>query len=227
MDTKIIDGLPDEMNVGLRFYGHRYKLNDSNACQDTELVAPIGPVDKTLLNSEVDKVTPKGKTPLVFSVLEGIKDFKDIKGGMIVLISDGIESCDGDINAIAPAVQDAGLDLKVNIIGFDIKEAEAQEQLEAIAASTGGAYLDAKDSEQLLSSLEQTLKVEFVLLDGQGKIITKGTAGGKPIQILEGTYTLRLLVDPGPIEMEVTVKPNQTLQLHIKKDNQTWKIQEK
>jgi len=225
--NQIIDGLPDEMNVGLRMYGHRYKLNDSKACQDTELVAPIGPIDKTRLNAEVDKVTPRGKTPLVHSVLEGIKDFKDIKGGMIVLISDGIESCDGDIDSIAPAVQDAGLELKVNIIGFDIKDAEAREQLEAIAASTGGAYLDARDSDQLLSSLEQTLKVEFVLLDAEGNIKVKGTVGGKPVEILEGTYTLRLLVDPEPIEMEVSVRPDQTLQLHLKKDNQTWKIQEK
>lgn len=131
------------------------------------------------------------------------------------------------IDSIAPAVQNAGLELKVNIIGFDIKEAEAREQLEAIAASTGGAYLDAKDSEQLLSSLEQTLKVEFVLLDGQGKIIAKGTVGGKPVEILEGTYTLRLLLAPEPIEMEVSVRPDQTLKLLLKKDNQTWKIQEK
>jgi hypothetical protein len=225
--NQIVDGLPNEMNVGLRLYGHRYGLNDSKACQDTELVAPIGPVDKVRLNSEVGKVTPRGKTPLVYSVLEGIKDFEGKKGGMIVLISDGIESCDGDIESIAPAVQQAGLELKVNIIGFDIKEVEAREQLEAIAASTGGAYLDANDSEQLLSSLEQTLKVEFVLLDAEGNIKAEGVVGGKPVDILEGTYTLRLLVDPEPMEMEVSVLPDRTLQLHLKKDNQSWKIQEK
>ncbi|MDH4219257.1 MAG: hypothetical protein OEY18_02585 [Candidatus Aminicenantes bacterium] len=146
---------------------------------------------------------------------------------MIVLISDGIESCDGDVSSIALAVQDAGLELKVNIIGFDIKEAEAREQLEAIAASTGGAYLDAKDSEQLLSSLEQTLKVEFVLLDEEGNIRAKGTVGGKPVEILEGTFILRLLLDPEPIEMNVTIKPDQKLKLHLKKENETWMIQEK
>ncbi|MFA9454980.1 MAG: VWA domain-containing protein, partial [Candidatus Aminicenantaceae bacterium] len=131
---QIIEGLPDEMNVGLRLYGHRYGLNDGKACQDTELVTPIGLINKAQLTDAVEAITPRGKTPLVHSVLEGIKDFKEIGSGTIVLISDGVESCDGDIEAIAPALEAAGLDLQVNIVGFDIKEVEARKQLEAIAA---------------------------------------------------------------------------------------------
>ncbi|MDH4219258.1 MAG: VWA domain-containing protein [Candidatus Aminicenantes bacterium] len=65
--SQIIDGLPEEMNVGLRVYGHRYKLNDSKACQDTELVAPIGSIDKTRLNAEVDTITPRGEKPRLFT----------------------------------------------------------------------------------------------------------------------------------------------------------------
>jgi Mg-chelatase subunit ChlD len=182
--VQIIKGLSDEMNVGLRLYGHRYGLNDNRACQDTELVTPIGLIDKKQLTDAVDAITPRGKTPLVYSVLEGIKDFKDLKGGTIVLISDGEESCDGEINSIAPAVKEAGLDLQVNIVGFDIKEIEARKQLESIAASTGGIYLDAKDSEQLLDSLEQTLRVEFVVLDDQGQVKARGVVGGEPVQVL-------------------------------------------
>ncbi|MBN2265397.1 MAG: hypothetical protein JW775_06235, partial [Candidatus Aminicenantes bacterium] len=44
--AETIGGLPDTMNVGLRVYGHRYALNDPQACADTELAVPIGPLDK-------------------------------------------------------------------------------------------------------------------------------------------------------------------------------------
>ena len=221
---QIISGLPDEMNVGLRLYGHRYGLNDSRACQDTELVTPIGLIDKQQLTNAVKAITPRGKTPLVYSVLEGIKDFKDLKGGTIVLISDGVESCDGDINSIAPALKEAGLDLQVNIVGFDIKEIEARKQLEAIAASTGGIYLDAKDSEQLLDSLEQTLRVEFVILDDQEEIKARGVVGGEPVQVLEGEYKLKLLLQPEPMEIGITVIADATAKLILKKDADTWKV---
>jgi Mg-chelatase subunit ChlD len=221
---QIINGLPDEMNVGLRQYGHRYGLNDKRACQDTELVTPIGLIDKQRLTDAVNAISPKGKTPLVYSVLEGIKDFKDLKGGTIVLISDGVESCDGDINSIAPALKEARLDLQVNIVGFDIKEIEARKQLEAIAASTGGIYLDAKDSEQLLDSLEQTLRIEFLILDDQEKIKARGVVGGEPVQILEGEYKLKLLLQPEPMEMRISVIADATAKLILKKEADTWKV---
>lgn len=219
--NQIIGGLPDEMNVGLRLYGHRYGLKNSKACQDTELVTPIGLINKAQLTDAVNAITPRGKTPLVYSVLEGIKDFRDIGSGTIVLVSDGVESCDGDIDSIAPALKAVGLDLQVNIVGFDIKEVEARKQLEAIAASTGGIYLDAKDSEQLLDSLEQTLRIEFVLLDDQGGVKARGVVGGEPVQVLEGTYTLKLL-QPEPLEIRITVKPDAVAILTLKKEADQW-----
>lgn len=225
--NQIIAGLPQEMNVGLRLYGHRYALQDGRACQDTELVVPIGPIDKNRLKAAVDAISPKGKTPLVHSVLEGIKDFRELKNGTVVLVSDGVESCDGDIDSIAPALKAAGLELQVNIVGFDIREAEARGQLEAIAESTGGIYLDAKDSGQLLSSLEQTLRVEFLLVDAGGKVQGRGTVGGGRVTAIDGTYLLRLLVSPAPVEMEVTIAPDRHVTYVLTKTEEAWKLQKK
>jgi hypothetical protein len=212
--------------VGLRLYGHRYGLNDGRACQDTELNVPIGPVAKDQLIATVKAIQPKGKTPLVFSVLEAGKDFKDNESGSIILITDGIESCNGDINSIAPALKESGIELKVHIVGFDIKEEEARKELEAIAKSTDGMYLDAKDSKELLSSLEQTLQIEYEILDNTGEIKAKGIVGGDPVQIMEGTYTLRVLLEPESIEKSVTVKPGQKSRWNLKKDGDEWSLLE-
>jgi hypothetical protein len=221
---QIINGLPDEMNVGLRLYGHRYGLNDRRACQDTELKVPIGPIDKAVLIDIIKKIQPKGKTPLVFSVLQAGDDFKDIPSGSIILITDGIESCDGDIKSIAPALKESGIELKLHIVGFDIKEAEARAELESIAKSTEGTYLDAKDSQELLSSLEQTLTIEFEILDDRGQVKARGMVGGEPIRLMEGSYTLRLLVEPEPFEAEITVQPGQKTTIVLNKENEEWVV---
>lgn len=221
---QIINGLPDEMNVGLRLYGHRYGLNDRRACQDTELKVPIGPIDKAMLIDIIRKIQPKGKTPLVHSVLQAGDDFKDIKNGSIILITDGIESCDGNIDSIAPALKESGIELKLHIVGFDIKEPDAREELEAIAKSTEGTYLDAKDSQELLSSLEQTLQIEFEILDEEGQVKAKGMVGGESIRLMEGSYTLRLLVEPEPFEAEITVRSAQKTKVIFAKEKDKWVI---
>jgi hypothetical protein len=222
--TQIINGLPESMNVGLRAYGHRYGLNDKRACTDTELLAPIGPVDKSRLIDTVNKIQLKGKTPLVFSVLEAIRDFASIPNGSIILVTDGIESCGGDIKAIAPAIKTSGLELKVHIVGFDIKKAAERQELEAIAKSTEGMYLDAKDAKGLLSALQQTLQVEFAVLDVKGEEVARGTVGGAAVELKPGSYTLRVLVAPEPIETKVSVEAAKSLVFVLKKIDGKWSL---
>jgi Mg-chelatase subunit ChlD len=223
---QIIRGLPAEMNVGLRFYGHRYPLDDKRACRDTELAVPISPIVKANLIDIINKIQPKGKTPLVYSVLQAGNDFRGIEKGSIILITDGIESCDGDINAIAPTLKELGIELRLYIVGFDIKEATARDELEAIAKSTEGTYLDAKDSEGLISALKQTLRIEFKILDEKGQLIAQGFVGGEEIKIVDGFYTLRLLVEPVAFETKIIVKPGQKSTFIFEKKEEKWTIKE-
>ena len=220
--AQIINGLPDSLNVGLRVYGHRYGLNDPKACADTELLVPIGAIAKTQLVDTVNKIQLKGKTPLVLSVLEAIKDFEKIANGSIILITDGIESCGGDIKSIAPAIKKSGLELRVHIVGFDIKEKEARAELESIAKSTDGMYLDAQNAGELMSALEQTLKLEYVVLDEKGEEAGRGIVGGEAIKLKEGTYTLRVLLSPVPLETKVTIKPGSKETRTLKKIQDKW-----
>jgi len=222
--AQIINGLPDSMNVGLRVYGHRYGLNDAKACSDTELLVAIGPVAKTQLIETVNKIQLKGKTPLVISVLDAVKDFEKIPNGTIILVTDGIESCNGDIKSIAPAIKAASLELAVNIVGFDIKEAAARQELESIAQSTAGRYLDAKNAGELLSALEQTLKLEYVVLDEKGQEAGRGIVGGEPVKLKEGAYTLRVLLAPQPVEVKVTIKSGAAATYMLKKSQEKWTL---
>jgi hypothetical protein len=222
--AQIINGLPEAMHVGLRVYGHRYGLNEAQACTDTELMVPIGPIAKARLVDTVNKIQLKGKTPLVISVLEAVKDFENIPNGSIILVTDGIESCNGDIKSIAPAIKAAGLELEVNIVGFDIKEAAARQELESIAKSTDGRYIDAKNAGELLSALEQALKLEYVVLDDRGKEVGRGVVGGEEVKLKDGSYTLRVLLAPQPIEVKVTIKSGASVTYTLKKTQDKWTL---
>jgi hypothetical protein len=172
----------------------------------------------------VNKIQTKGRTPLVLSVLEAVKDFEKIPNGSIILVTDGIESCKGDIKSIAPAVKKSGLELAVNIVGFDIKEAAARQELESIAQSTNGRYLDAKNANELLAALEQTLKLEYVVLDEKAKEAGRGVVGGDEIKLKEGTYMLRILLTPQPLEMRFTIKAGTTTTYKLKKIQDKWTL---
>ena len=224
--TQTINGLPDFLNVGLRVYGHRFPTDDyNNACRDTELLVPIGPVQKAKLVEIVNKIQTKGRTPLVLSLLEAIKDFEKIPNGSIILVTDGIESCKGDIKSISPAIKKSGLELEVSIVGFDIKEAAARQELESIAKSTDGRYIDARNAGELLSALEQTLKLEYVVLDEKGKEAGRGVVGGDEVKLKEGTYALRVLLAPEPLEKKVSLKAGEKLALTLKKTGEKWELQ--
>jgi hypothetical protein len=221
-----IEGLPDTMSVGFRVYGHRYATDDyDNACRDTELLVPIGPVKKATLVDLVDKIQTKGRTPLVASVLAAVKDFEKVPNGTIVLVTDGIESCKGDIKSIAPAIKAAGMALEVNIVGFDIQEAAARQELQSIAASTGGRYLDAKDADELLSALGKTLKLEYIVIDGSGKEAGRGVVGDDGVKLKEGVYTVRVPLAPTPLEVKVTIKPGGRTALTLKKVDGKWVVE--
>jgi hypothetical protein len=222
--TRIINGLPDSLNVGLRVYGHSYGLNDPKACTDTELLIPIEPIAKAQLIDTVNKIQLKGKTPLVLSLLEAVKDFEKIADGSVILITDGIESCNGDIKSIAPAIKKSGLELKVHIVGFDIKEKEARAELESIAKSTEGRYLDAQNAGELMTALEQTLRVEYQVLDEKGQEVARGTVGGEAVKLKEGNYTVRIMLAPQPLETKITAKPGEETVFVLKKEAETWKL---
>jgi len=52
----------------------------------------------------------------------------------------------------------------------------------------------------------------------------KGMVGGEPIRLMEGSYTLRLLVEPEPFEAGITVKPGQKTKIIFTKEKERWII---
>ncbi len=156
MAKKAIDGIidrwPDAGGLGLMAYGHRTKGD----CNDIELLAPLGALDKASLKGMVNGLQARGKTPLSASLMQAAEKLKGNEdGATVILVSDGIESCNADPCAIAAQLKKDDVKLVAHVIGFDIADPAAKQQLACIATNTGGVYLDAKDASGLESALNK------------------------------------------------------------------------
>ena len=66
-----------------------------------------------------------GRTPLANTALKVIEDLKRKKGSAtIILISDGVESCGGDLCEVVKEAKQAGVDFILHIVGFDLAESD-------------------------------------------------------------------------------------------------------
>lgn len=161
-----------DANVGLRIYGANFNpsMSKQEGCLDSVLVASIVPIDADLIKQEVMAAEATGYTPIAYSLELASKDFPpgEEHNNMIVLVSDGEESCGGDPVAVAEQLRAQGYNIKIYSIGFDV-DAQTREQLEAIALATDGAYYDAKDADQLKQSLEEIKERTFEGYEAAGE----------------------------------------------------------
>lgn len=143
-------------NVGLRVFGHK------DGCSVSELIEPIGPSGMDNIASKIKSIEPLGRTPLASTLEESVADFSLVQGQkFLIVVSDGKESCGGDVAAAAEKLRAEGV--KVFAIGFDIDQT-GKAQLESLVNVTGGQYFDASNSQELSNvfvQITKELKIEL------------------------------------------------------------------
>ncbi|TXK49663.1 VWA domain-containing protein [Pontibacter qinzhouensis] len=169
----LVDSLQQYQNleVALRVYGHQFG-RERNECKDTKLEVPFAANNKLAIQKKLQEIVPKGNTPITYSLEQSANDFpveKDSRN-VIILITDGLESCKGDPCATSLALQRKRIFLRPFVIGIGIA-AEQEAQLNCI-----GQYFNAADvrtfqnvlTEIVLQTLSPTT-VSVELLDASGK----------------------------------------------------------
>jgi Ca-activated chloride channel family protein len=121
----MIDSLQNFDNVlmALRVYGHQSPVPPQD-CSDTRLEVPFAKNNASIIRQRLRYISPKGTTPIANSLAQSINDFTpcDNCRNIIILITDGIEACDGDPCAVSDDLQKKGITLKPFIIGIGIDE---------------------------------------------------------------------------------------------------------
>lgn len=140
--SESVDKLPENQKVGLVAYGHREKGN----CKDVETLVTLDNDSKASVTSAIKGIKPLGKTPLAYSAEIVIDQLRKAKNpATIILITDGIESCNGNICDVVKAAKKEGIDFKLHIVGFGLKDSETG-QLKCAAEAGDGNYYDAADA---------------------------------------------------------------------------------
>jgi Ca-activated chloride channel family protein len=122
-----VNELDNKSNVemALRVYGHQVAIAPGKQdCEDTRLEVSFRPKNGGLIQRTLDKITPQGTTPIARSLEKAANDFPECSNcrNIIILITDGIEACDGDPCAISKALQRRGVILKPFVIGVGLDE---------------------------------------------------------------------------------------------------------
>lgn len=149
---RLLGELQTDAEVGLVAFGHREKGN----CEDIEEVLSPRPYDAELLGAAIGNIQPKGKTPLSAAVQKAAESLRFTEEkATVVILGDGRESCGMDPCATAEELEATGVDFTVHAIAFDLADEVGTRQLQCFAHETGGLFLTATDSVELVAALEE------------------------------------------------------------------------
>ena len=147
--SDVLGTLPDDLELGLMAYGHRQK----GQCSDIEtLVAPASGATAAI-SEAAGGLSPLGKTPLTASVRRAAEELKYQEDkATVVLITDGVETCEADPCALGRELEKLGVDFTAHVVGFGLSADEGR-QVACLAEETGGLYLPADDADALTEAL--------------------------------------------------------------------------
>ena len=154
--ANLMSDLPQDTQVGLMAYGHRVEGD----CRDVQTVAAIGAESVASVTAKLNAITPTGKTPIAYALQQSAGEFASVsqENNHVILISDGVETCNGDPCSAATALSADGVDVRAHVVGFDIS-AEERAQLECIAENGKGQYFEAKGTEGFKVAVAEVQKV--------------------------------------------------------------------
>ncbi|MCB2224649.1 MAG: VWA domain-containing protein [Actinobacteria bacterium] len=165
----LVSALPDDAAVGLRVYGHRVDNSDkANGCLDTELVVPVGPLDRDAMTAAIDGYEARGWTPIGLSLREAAADLPPAGRRTIVLVSDGIDTCaPPDPCEVAAELAAEGLALRIHTVGLFLDDPAAEEQLQCIAGAAGGEF---RRADSIVDLVRDLTGIVASSLEGDGDV---------------------------------------------------------
>jgi hypothetical protein len=229
---RVVRNLPGDISAALRVYGHRLPREPKpKSCLDTELLTSFAPLQSSSLLQTLPGISPQGQTPIGLSLAKLVDDFGDLPGPkLVVLVSDGIETCNTDSSdplyppSVIQDLMTKGIDVRINVVGFDIDAGETQSFLEELAQMTSGRYFSAGSTRELEQSLQQALSAPFTVKSSSGEVIAEGSVGKEELKLPVGTYDLDVLSTP-PVTIESVVITEQQTEIRLRATSEGVKIE--
>lgn len=118
---EMVDSIETLGNVemALRVYGHQSPVPPQD-CSDTKLEVPFAANNAERIRQKLRFLSPKGTTPIAHSLELAAGDFPECEKcrNIIIMITDGVEACDGDPCTVSESLQKKGIILRPFVIGI-------------------------------------------------------------------------------------------------------------
>ena len=182
--------LPERTKIGLMVYGHKGSNSVSQkslSCSGIEMIYPLSKLNTSSFTTAVNSFKATGWTPIAGSLEKAKEVFSQYDGetnsNLVYLISDGIETCDGDPVSVAKELNQSNIKAIINIVGFNVDN-QAQQQLQAVSAAGGGEYYKANTSEEMNTVFYNQKKYLEEITEYKKCIQTSATENKKEIQTI-------------------------------------------
>ena len=158
--------------LGLVIYGPG---SGKTACDSVDLRFPPIPEAAQRITNAVDAITPAGNTPLTAAVSDAANALAFTeRPGVIVLVTDGRETCGGSPCALGADLAARGADMTIHVIGFQLqpdhkghplfRPSNAIYEADCLAERTGGKVVTTETVDELVGALRETLGCPVVSL---------------------------------------------------------------
>jgi hypothetical protein len=203
-------GIPAKTPFALRVFGR-----EVDSCQ-TDLEIPVSPLDAAVVSKKISALEAKNnaKTPIGASLEKVADDLKSVRGErLVIVLTDGEETCGGDPAAAIQQLQSAGTVTRVNIVGFAIDDAKLAASFRHWSDLGKGTYFDAKDAKALNEAMTRALRPTFEVVDTKGQVIAEGVVESEAVRVPAGAHTVRIKGSAKP--QAIIVKPKETATVEL------------
>lgn len=153
----VLPAVAPRRHLGLMVYGP----GASYGCNNIELRLRPGPNRAETIMAEVNSLIPGGQTPLTEAVHRAAEQlhFRQ-KPSVVVLLTDGEETCGGDPCRVARELRAQGYALTIHVVAFKVVGSTwlaPGTGSACMAEETGGLSVTAHNKDELIDALQKTL----------------------------------------------------------------------
>lgn len=168
----------ENLELALRMYGHQYKIiagrPETQRCDDSKLEVPFSKNSHDDIRNKIRTTIPKGTTPIALSLDACAADFTDKNANnVVILITDGIEACDGVPCASARKLKAKGINVTPFVVGLGM-DLKWLEQFHCI-----GTVFDASDEADFKIALSTVISQAMNNTSAQ---VNLNDINGKPLE---------------------------------------------
>jgi Ca-activated chloride channel homolog len=154
----VLPQIEETRNLGLIVYGPGER---SNSCRNVDLRFSPRPNAAARIINEVNALVPSGDTPLTDAVRSAaeVLNFRD-RDGVIVLFTDGEETCGGQTCRLARWLRTEAANLTVHVVDYTIRDPYGNRKgfkSHCLVNETGGIYVPAQTKAELIAAFRKTL----------------------------------------------------------------------